>query len=220
MMAVRYLEASLVKIQSSAPLFVEKGYCQWCTKPLTGKATKFCRPTEEEKKLYQYNYVVPVVSKCNLRFYNWWYSRPAYVRATFLRDNFTCQECGLHPMREDKPWLPDISLLECDHIIPLAKGGETTMDNLQTLCKKCNREKGIKVAGDIEEDYPGVIPSRDNSKCPDCSASGYRVLPWQPPECLDPLMIRVECLSCGAESYIAPGCWDGRKKRLNNEPVA
>lgn len=48
-------------------------------------------------------------------------------------------------MREDKPWLPDISQLECDHIIPVAMGGETTMDNLQTLCRTCNRKKGTTV---------------------------------------------------------------------------
>ncbi|MBA7604388.1 hypothetical protein ES703_11508 [subsurface metagenome] len=144
-MPVRYLEADKVNMQASAPQFVEPGHCHWCNKSLTGKATKFCRPTEEEKKLYRYNYVEPVVSNCNLSFYNWWYSRPAYVRATFIRDNFTCQECGLHTMREDKPWLPDFSRLECDHIVPLARGGKTEMSNLQTLCKECNRKKGVTV---------------------------------------------------------------------------
>lgn len=32
--------------------------------------------------------------------------------------------------------------MEGDHIIPWSKGGKTTIDNLQMLCKKCNREKG------------------------------------------------------------------------------
>ena len=145
-MSVRYLEADQVKLQASAPAFVELGHCQWCNKPLTGKATKYCRPTEEWKTRYRYNYVEPVISECYLYFNNWWYSRPAFVRATFIRDNFTCQECGLHPMREDKPWLPDLSQLECDHIIPLARGGRTEMSNLQTLCQKCNRGKGIRAS--------------------------------------------------------------------------
>ncbi|MBA7588644.1 hypothetical protein ES708_30709 [subsurface metagenome] len=149
-MSVRYLEADQVKLQASAPAFVEPSHCQWCNKPLTGKATKYCRPTEEWKTRYRYNYVELAISECYLYFNNWWYSRPAFVRATFIRDNFTCQECGLHPMREDKPWLPDLSQLECDHIIPLAKGGRTEMSNLQTLCQKCNRGKGIKVADDVE----------------------------------------------------------------------
>lgn len=209
-MSVRYLEADRVKLQAAAPAFVEPRHCLWCNKPLTGKATKFCRPTEEEKRLYRYNYVEPVISKCNLHFYNWWYSRPAYVRATFIRDNFTCQECGLHPMREDRPWLPDLSKLECDHIIPIARGGETSMDNLQTLCKKCNRKKGIKVADDLEKELPRVVPSRDNSKCPSCGAHGYQVLPWTPPDYYDPLMIKVRCLICGEDSYIGPAPWGRR----------
>ena len=31
--------------------------------------------------------------------------------------------------------------LEVDHIIPISKGGKTTMDNLQTSCKICNMGK-------------------------------------------------------------------------------
>ena len=32
--------------------------------------------------------------------------------------------------------------MQVDHIIPLAKGGETRLDNLQMLCNGCNRLKG------------------------------------------------------------------------------
>ena len=31
--------------------------------------------------------------------------------------------------------------LTIDHIIPLAKGGKNTLDNLQMLCESCNTEK-------------------------------------------------------------------------------
>lgn len=31
--------------------------------------------------------------------------------------------------------------MEGDHIIPWSKGGHTTIDNLQMLCKKCNSTK-------------------------------------------------------------------------------
>lgn len=54
------------------------------------------------------------------------------------RDNYTCQHCGISTY--DEPHL----LLEIDHIIPIAKGGLTTESNLQVLCWKCNRSKGIK----------------------------------------------------------------------------
>ena len=52
------------------------------------------------------------------------------------RDNFTCVECGNSIYKE-----PNL-LLEVDHIIPIAKGGPTEESNLQTLCWKCNRQKG------------------------------------------------------------------------------
>lgn len=55
------------------------------------------------------------------------------------RDNFTCCNCGNSTHIE-----PNL-LLEIDHIIPVAKGGRTVEDNLQTLCWKCNRAKGDKI---------------------------------------------------------------------------
>ena len=55
------------------------------------------------------------------------------------RDNFTCCNCGNSIYKE-----PNL-LLEIDHIIPVAKGGCTVEDNLQTLCWKCNRSKGDKI---------------------------------------------------------------------------
>jgi hypothetical protein len=55
------------------------------------------------------------------------------------RDNYQCCSCNLST--KDEPNL----LLEIDHITPLSKGGMTTIDNLQTLCWKCNRSKGAKI---------------------------------------------------------------------------
>lgn len=34
--------------------------------------------------------------------------------------------------------------MEFDHIKPLSKGGKTELNNLQLLCRKCNRSKGAK----------------------------------------------------------------------------
>ena len=59
------------------------------------------------------------------------------------RDKYTCKNCKNNLDKE-----PNL-LLEIDHIIPLAKGGITSEDNLQTLCWKCNRRKGAKI---IEEE--------------------------------------------------------------------
>lgn len=55
------------------------------------------------------------------------------------RDNFTCCQCGNSTYAE-----PNL-LLEIDHIIPVAKGGCTVENNLQTLCWKCNRAKSDKL---------------------------------------------------------------------------
>ena len=48
------------------------------------------------------------------------------------RDNFKCCACGALPAKD-----PSVEL-HIDHIVPWSKGGETTFDNLQTLCSKCN----------------------------------------------------------------------------------
>lgn len=53
------------------------------------------------------------------------------------RDNFHCVFCGRG--REDG------IKLHVDHIIPIAKGGKTEDDNLQTLCNDCNAGKSDHV---------------------------------------------------------------------------
>lgn len=50
------------------------------------------------------------------------------------RDGHRCRKCGRRT-----------GDLEIDHIIPIAKGGESTYDNLQTLCKSCNKKKGANI---------------------------------------------------------------------------
>ena len=65
-------------------------------------------------------------------------TRTITVRLRFMvlkRDNFKCCTCGASPAKD-----PSVEL-HIDHIIPWSKGGETTIDNLQTLCSKCNLGK-------------------------------------------------------------------------------
>ncbi len=65
-------------------------------------------------------------------------SRNINLRLRFLvmkKDNFKCCMCGASPAKD-----PSVEL-HIDHIIPWSKGGETTIDNLQTLCSKCNLGK-------------------------------------------------------------------------------
>ncbi len=53
----------------------------------------------------------------------------------YKRDGYRCRICGRSGC---------FDYLEIDHIKPIAKGGKTTYDNLQTLCRRCNKEKGDK----------------------------------------------------------------------------
>ncbi len=55
------------------------------------------------------------------------------------RDGYACQYCSVS--LADEPHL----LLEVDHKVPVSKGGLTVMENLQTLCWRCNRTKSNKV---------------------------------------------------------------------------
>ena len=52
------------------------------------------------------------------------------------RDGYKCKICGVSAS--------DGAKLEVDHIIPISKGGKTVIDNLQTLCRSCNRGKSDK----------------------------------------------------------------------------
>lgn len=51
------------------------------------------------------------------------------------RDNFKCCACGASPAKD-----PSVTL-HVDHIVPWSKGGETVIENLQTLCSRCNLGK-------------------------------------------------------------------------------
>ena len=64
--------------------------------------------------------------------------RDPNLRLKFLvlkRDNFKCCMCGRSPATTAG------LELHIDHIVPWSKGGETVIDNLQTLCSDCNLGK-------------------------------------------------------------------------------
>ena len=73
--------------------------------------------------------------------------------AVYSRDGNRCVKCG--STRE----------LEVDHIMPIAKGGKTTFNNLQTLCKRCNMNKS-----DIIEGYNWRTFDPNTKYCAICKA--------------------------------------------------
>ncbi|MGE0250126.1 MAG: HNH endonuclease [Thermoleophilia bacterium] len=54
-------------------------------------------------------------------------------REVFRRDGGRCTGCG------------SAELLQFDHVIPVALGGNSSPDNLQLLCADCNRAKGASL---------------------------------------------------------------------------
>jgi len=71
---------------------------------------------EEKNNIYKKSHI-----SSNLRWQVW------------ERDNFICQKCGSR------------KYLTIDHIFPESKGGKAELNNLQTLCEKCNKGKGNKI---------------------------------------------------------------------------
>ena len=73
--------------------------------------------------------------------------RDINLRMRFMvmkRDNFKCCMCGRSPATT-----PGLEL-HIDHIIPWSKGGETVIDNLQTLCSDCNLGKSNLFEEDLD----------------------------------------------------------------------
>ena len=48
-----------------------------------------------------------------------------------------CKYCGESVLKFNRA-----NPITCDHILPIQKGGHSTIDNLQLICATCNRRKG------------------------------------------------------------------------------
>lgn len=53
-------------------------------------------------------------------------------RQVFMRDNYRCQECGVHG---------DNAELHAHHQTPISEGGGHDINNLITLCQRCHNKK-------------------------------------------------------------------------------
>jgi len=61
--------------------------------------------------------------------WKWWRAE------AIIRDNYECRSCGIKGGRKGD------AKLEAHHITPVSDGGETTLENLKTLCRPCHREQ-------------------------------------------------------------------------------
>lgn len=64
-------------------------------------------------------------------------------RAILIKTAEFCALCGRPIDKTLKA--PDPFSVSIDHIIPVAKGGKSTMDNLQATHLICNKQKGAKI---------------------------------------------------------------------------
>lgn len=88
---------------------------------------QFERARRGDKTVYLYKFVRPW--NCRLPESQW-----AVLRSqVFKRDDYTCQYCGERGKK-----------LECDHVVPVSKGGGNELENLKTACRRCNRNKRDK----------------------------------------------------------------------------
>jgi len=71
---------------------------------------------------------------------------PTLRRAVHERDGGQCRQC----LATER--------LEIDHVVPYSKGGATTLDNLQLLCKRCNCVKGAKMPASANPSF--ILESR------------------------------------------------------------
>jgi HNH endonuclease len=74
----------------------------------------------------------------------------------FKRDEFRCVYCGAVPS--------ETVMLECDHVKPVAEGGENEIDNLVTACADCNRGKGAALLSSVPqglEDKAAEVAERE-----------------------------------------------------------
>lgn len=124
--------------------------CRWCRGNLTNKQAYYC------SKECCHNYRIR--------------SSESYIRICLLqRDHGVCAECGTDTIRETGDRLPtyfevldpkelksvsqiDYKLIklgdwEADHILPVIDGGgDCGLDNLQTLCCRCHKQKTTRLS--------------------------------------------------------------------------
>ena len=110
--------------------------------------------SEYEKEVHSPSFTMRLPSVIALRDFIPAARSPAFTRFNvFLRDGFTCQYCS------HKRNAPELTF---DHVIPRARGGRTSWENVVTACGACNLRKGAKLPRECN-----MIP-RQEPRRPSC----------------------------------------------------
>lgn len=103
---------------------------------LEAKIAELIKDSEVQKKSGIYEYVLSGDEKClNLRAFDENTRREVYEKQGGICANKKCPNAGQKF---------EIGEMEADHIKAWSKGGKTTIENCQMLCRECNRTKGAK----------------------------------------------------------------------------
>jgi len=115
-------------------LYIKYKDTEFNPESLDKEINKLMADEEVKKKSGIYEYVLsdrPDKEKfLNLRAFSNTQKKSAYTN-----QNGKCPVCNEHFTIDE---------MEGDHKVPWSKGGKTSDDNLQMLCKECNRSKGAK----------------------------------------------------------------------------
>jgi 5-methylcytosine-specific restriction endonuclease McrA len=81
--------------------------------------------------------------RARCRKYGTKYELGVTIKSVANRDGLSCHYCGIETERWDGGWKAKLTTL--DHVIPISKGGDHTMDNCVIACGDCNSRKSDKV---------------------------------------------------------------------------
>lgn len=91
---------------------------------------------EEDIRSVSLTIKMPAVVRL-VRPHKWFFSGPRFSRANvLLRDEFSCQYCGSKPKLQKQ--------LNFDHVLPRARGGRSSWENIVTACFSCNTKKACR----------------------------------------------------------------------------
>lgn len=120
------------------------GICKICGKEFNKrrKTSKYCSVDCQHKGQIKHDYSPRICPICGNK--NGKPDLSITLTKLYMRDNGICSLCGKHIDFDCDSNSNDYPSI--DHIIPIAKGGTHTWDNVQLACRYCNTLKSDRTA--------------------------------------------------------------------------